>query len=394
MDIYNQNFYDLLGGALGRADSSSLQAFIDATLRDKYDRLDLSGFEWDPDMQIDFTYEQVQQTLGITPMANYYDVDSPAKPFAGEGFSIATGKIPRMKNVAYFNEDKLRKQLIFDRLNVGNARDVVENRRLKLFTTVDNLFQAHANSLTYQRDQMISKGMVEITTANNPYGISGVTLYANVSDGNKTTLTGAARWWTAAGYATEGANANPILDLKEWVRGIRLSGAPAGHIEVNWAFFQRILSHSAVRAMLADVFFPLAGNSTVAANAVAAKPDSEIEAAFSRIIGSPVRTVDHKVAVEKYDATTRALTADPFDSFEPDVLVWVPDGTIGTVKSVMPLTVPDPAAAYGRFINGKGLLTVTYDASKKCQAYETELTALAVPTAPQRMYYFYPCVIA
>ena len=94
MDTYSSNFYDLLGGALGSATSSALQAFIDTTLADKYNVLDLDGFVWDDDMQLDFTFEQIQQTLGITPMANYYDVDSPAKPFGGEAVTLSTGKIP------------------------------------------------------------------------------------------------------------------------------------------------------------------------------------------------------------------------------------------------------------------------------------------------------------
>lgn len=390
MDIYNSNFYDLLGGALGKADSSSLQAFIDATVANKYNRLDLSGFAWDPDMQIDFTYEQVQQTLGITPMANYYDVDSPAKPFAGEGFTIATGKIPRMKNVAYFNEDKLRKQLLFERINAGNAREVVANRRLKLFTTVDDLFASHANSMAYQRNQMVSAAQVEITDTNNPYGISGVTLKANVPNANKTALEGAARWWTDASYSTEGANADPVGDLKEWIRGIRYAGAPAGHIEVNYTFFQHIINHSAVKAALAVALFPLA-DATQAVAAVGVQADDVLASTFSRIIGCPVVVVDKKVGVEKYNAETRALEIVTIDAFETNVLVWVPDGTIGTIKAVQPITVTDPAAAYGRFMGGRGLLTVSADASKKCQAFETELTALCIPTAPQRMYYFYPC---
>lgn len=390
MDIYSNSFYDLLGGALGRADSASLQAFIDATVANKYNGLDMAGFEWDPDMQIDFTYEQVQQTLGITPMANYYDVDSPAKPFAGEGFTIATGKIPRMKNVAYFNEDKLRKQLIFERLNAGNAQEVIANRRLKLFTTVDDLFASHANAMTYQRNQMVSKGQVEITNTNNPYGISGVILKANIPSANQTVLVGTARWWTNADYSVEGAAANPVVDLKDWVRGIRDAGAPAGHIEVNAKFFDHIINHSAVRAALAVALFPLA-DATQAAAAVAIQAQDVLANTFARIIGCPVKLVDKMVGVERYNATTRTLGVETLDAFETNVLVWVPDGTIGTIKAVRPISVDDPAAAYGRFMGGRGLLTVSADASKKCQAFETELTALAIPVVPQRMYYFYPC---
>lgn len=389
MNRYDSSIYNLLGGALGRADSAALQAFVDATLADKYNVLDTEGFALDPDMQLDFTFEQVRQILGVTPIANYYDVNSPAKPFAGESVTIATGKIPRMKNVAYFNEDKLRKQLIFERINAANSDEIVNSRRLKLFSTVDDLFAAHANAMTYQRNQMVSTGKFVISTENNPYGISGVTIDANIPTANKTSLSGTARWWTKSDYSAEGTTATPIADLKNWVRDIRYAGAPAGHIEVNYTFFQRLMNHSKVQTALAATIFPF-GDASQASAAVSVLPQERLVQALEGAIGCSIKVIDRKAGVEKYNATTRALEVSTVDAFASDVLVWVPDGTIGTIKAVMPITVDDPAAAYAHFMDGRGLLTVSADASRKCQAFETELTALAVPTVPQRMYYFYP----
>ena len=179
-------FYDLLARAF-RGDTSSkrLQGFLDKTLAEKYNVLQIPGFEFEPDMQLDFTYEQVQKELGITAMANYYDLDSKPIPRGAEGVSLLTGKIPRMKDVIYFNEDKVRKQLITEKLFGETSDEAVRSAKRKLFETLDDLIGGHTNSLTYQRHQMISAGKLTLTDTNNPKGIKNVTFSASVPSANK-----------------------------------------------------------------------------------------------------------------------------------------------------------------------------------------------------------------
>ena len=106
MDTYQIQFYDLLSRALGAGES--IQTFLDNTMALKYNSLQLDGFTFEPTMQTDFTYEQIVGELGLNVMAQYYDLDSPALPDGTPGFKSYTGKIPRMKKVEYFNEDKIR----------------------------------------------------------------------------------------------------------------------------------------------------------------------------------------------------------------------------------------------------------------------------------------------
>ena len=106
MDTYNIQFYDLLSRALGPGES--IQSFLDNTLALKYNSLQLDGFAFEPFMQTDFTFEQVFGEIGLNATAQYYDLDSPALPDGTPGMKSFTGKIPRMKMVEYFNEDKLR----------------------------------------------------------------------------------------------------------------------------------------------------------------------------------------------------------------------------------------------------------------------------------------------
>ena len=50
--------------------------------------------------------------------------------------------------------------------------------------------------------------------------------------------------------------------------------------------------------------------------------------------------------------------------------------------------------SYGGFYGGRGVIVATVDASKKCQAFESEMTTLAVPDKPQYMYYIHPYAAA
>lgn len=395
MNTNTTQYYDLLARAF-RGDTSSrrLQAFLDDTLAVKYNELDLKGFTWAPDMQIDFTYEQVQKEYGITAMANYYDIDSKPIPRETEGASILTGKIPRMKDVIYFNEDKVRKQLITEQMFGADSDAAVDSAKLKLFETVDDLIGGHTNSLTYQRHQMVSAGKFTLTAANNPKGISGVTFPAGVPSANRTKVSawrGAStyEWWTDKGtYATEGSNADVVKDLQEWLTPI-LDNGIRGHLEINATFFRRILRHSSVLKNVALNLWPT-GDAAVTATAAAVLSEAERRRVFQELVGVPVETIDARAAASRYDKATKSFVKTTVDSFEKDVVVFVPDGNIGEVLTVMPIRFQDPSATFGSFYGGRLVLTVQADAVEKCQGYFTEMTSLVVPECPQQMYYLYP----
>ena len=387
MDQYSIEFYDLLSRALGANDSATLQGYLDEVIASKYNALQLDGFEFEPDMQLDFTYEQLQSEAGINVMASYVDLDSPAKPTGARPVVIATGKIPRMKMTEYFNEDKLRKQYILEQ-RFGATSGRVRNAALNsLFNTMDTLVGGHTNSLTYQRHQVVSRGKFELTDANNPNGIVNQTFAAHVPSSNVTTLSGAKRWWTDTSRETEGASANPVKDLRDWVKAAkRKSGVPM-HIEVDSDYFDDVLAHSKVNASIGASLFPLADQTNQAAAAAVQGFDAK-KAAFERLVGADVKVIDSMVSVERYDKDEKKLTRTSFRAFEDNVLVLVPDGTIGTVKTVEPIAIA--GGTYATFYGGKLLLTVGADYVKKCQSFNTEMTSLVVPAVPQHFHYFHP----
>ena len=386
MDTYSIQFYDLLSRALGAGES--IQTFLDNTMALKYNSLQLDGFVMEPFMQTDFVFEQVIGELGLNATAQYYDLDSPPLPDGTPGFKAFTGKIPRMKKVEYFNEDKLRKMKLIEDRRSATAAQIAEIAYQQLFITVDNLIGGHTNALTYQRHQAVSTGKFTINATNNPKGIKDIVIDYHVPAANKTTLTEDARWWTSSTHTTanEGSAADPIADLLAIVEKARKAGV-RGHFEVNIDYLKECLNHSAVLAKIGISVLPAAGSTAQSSYAAIMTYESK-KVAVEGLIGASIKAIDSLVPIESIDKANKAYTKANVDAFDKNVWVFVPDGNIGVVKTVEPIAIE--GGQYGSFYGGKLLLTVGVDFVKKCQSFNTEMTSLVIPTSPQYMWYLYP----
>lgn len=387
MDFNTPQFYDLVSRAFnGDATSKRLQTFVDSTMSLKYNGLKLDGFPFDPDMQLDYTYEQIQKELGITPMASYYDVDSPAIPKAEQEISLATGRIPRMKEVMYFNEDKVRKQLILEKMLSDEKIPIQAGQ--KLFDVINELIGRHTNSLTYQRDQMVSAGKLVLNDKNNPDGTLRVTLSANVPLKNKKTLSGDEKFWKDKTYAQEGAKADPIQSIIDWLQPILDKGIK-GHIEINLTYYRRLLRHSKVNQTIGFGLWPTTSAES-ATGAATVLPLSKKTSALEDLLGVKIKTVDSISSVLTYNTTSKRMEPTTAPSFNPDVIVFIPDGNVGKVLTVMPISTQDNSALVSTFYDGRLMLTVARDAVTKCQGFHTEMTSLVVPNVPQYFFYLFP----
>lgn len=387
MDAYQIQFYDLLSRALGAGES--IQSFLDNTMALKYNALQLDGFTFEPFMQTDFTYEQIVGELGLNVMAQYYDVDSPALPDGTQGFKSYTGKIPRMKKVEYFNEDKLRKMKLVEDRKSTTAEQIAEIAYQQLFITVDKLIGGHTNALTYQRHQAVSTGKFVINSANNPKGVKNITLDYHVPAANKTILpSDSTRWWTSTTHtqANEGANSNPVKDLTDIVAKARYAGV-RGHFEVEIDYLKEVLAHSKVLAQIGVATLPASDSTAQIAYAGILSYEAK-KSALESLIGAPIKAIDSLVPVESIDKAEKAFTRQNINAFEKNVFVFVPDGEIGVVKTVEPIAIE--GGNYASFYGGKLLLTVGVDFVKKCQSYNTEMTSLVIPSVPQYFWYLFP----
>lgn len=387
MDFNTPQFYDLVSRAFnGDATSRRLQTFVDSTMSLKYNGLKLDGFSFAPDMQLDYTYEQIQKELGITPMASYYDVDSPAIPKAEQEVSLATGRVPRMKEVMYFNEDKVRKQLILEKMLSDEKIPIQAGQ--KLFETVDELIGRHTNSLTYQRNQMVSAGKLVLNDKNNPDGTLRVTLSANIPLKNRKTLSGDEKFWKDKTYAQEGTKADPIQSIIDWLQPILDKGIK-GHIEINLTYYRRLLRHSKVNQTIGFGLWPTVSAES-ATGAATVLPLSKKTSALEDLLGVKIKTVDSISSVLTYNTTSKRMEPTTAPSFNPDVIVFIPDGKVGEVLTVMPISTQDNSALVSTFYDGRLMLTVARDAVTKCQGFHTEMTSLVVPNVPQYFFYLFP----
>src|SRR5574343_484813 len=88
------NYYDLMSFGLG---GSSFQQFVDK-FKLKYNVLQIDGFNWDPEIQIDYTYEQLSTYLNIATLPVYVYESSEALDKSFGGFKIDSNKIPTQKH--------------------------------------------------------------------------------------------------------------------------------------------------------------------------------------------------------------------------------------------------------------------------------------------------------
>ena len=384
MNTYPVQFYDLLSRALGGNDGRRLQGFLDNVVAKKYNELNIPGFKFADEMQLDFTYEQLMKSAGINVMAQYLDLDSPAVPIGTEGFVVATGRIPRMKMTEIYNEDKYRKLLIAEQRFGAGSNKVVDGAVKALFNTADTLIGGHTNSLTYQRHQVVSTGKFTLNSTNNPNGLVGLTFSAHVPAGNTTTLSGNKKWWTDATYATEGANADPIGDMIAMVEAAQEKGIE-GHFEINKAYLTKILGHSKVVAAIGANLWPMAQDATASAAYLSRAKKLEV---LAEIVGAEIVEIDAKVATEVWNKTNKALERKTIDAFEANVVVFVPNGEIGEILTVEPIAID--GGTYATFYGGRLLLTVDVDAKYKCQSFNTEMTSLVVANRAHEMFYLKP----
>ena len=80
--------------------------------------------------------------------------------------------------------------------------------------------------------------------------------------------------------------------------------------------------------------------------------------------------------------------ANPSQPSLPLQSEYPPSALRGEIVVVEPIAIA--GGNYASFLDGRGLMTVEADYTKKCQSFSTELTALCVPNLPQYMWYIFP----
>lgn len=401
--MYRFQGLDSLMTSKGITDSKTFEAYLKEVFSKRESQNEnLVGFEWDTP-QLDFTYEMAQAMKQIEVMANYVDLNSPALP-AGHSTELTTlkGSIPRMKYAVVRGENDYRKQLIAlnEVKSVANFRNMSETTAVsafiskQLFFSLDEIMASFKNSLNYQVGQMKSTGKLTLTDANNPRGSIRATFTAQIPAANHITK----EWFTKTsnGTYTEVANSDPVEDIRDFIRELRwkANGYDRITIEMSERFIYKLLSHSAVMKAIGYVTTGLGLRYTKANddNALAVAKGMSLDAQKAAL--KTLLEVDELITsktvcgVEKLNSTSHKYERTTVDAFENDVILVRPMGNIGIIKNVVPLR-PDGQAIVGGVYGGRGLIEYVYNRDTREQRWQGELTALAVPTRPNDMYYFH-----
>ena len=378
-------FYDLITFGLGDV---SFQTFIDG-FNDKYNVLNVDGYQWDPNIQWDYTYEQLIASLNIATLPIYVDESSEALDKSFGKFEIGSNKIPTQKQRYPVDAKMLRERFVLaQKFGASTLTPETQNVLLNLlYTSTDKLIQGNRNSLTHQRMRINSTGQFVIDAENNPRGIKGITFDFGVPSKNKETLTGTDRWWTNSEHITanEGSTSDPLLYIKNKVKANKKAGYPTGHIEMAVDLYDDLLTHSKVLQRIGYTLYPQATEAGALSYATNLTDDAK-KAAIERIINCPIQTYDSIASVDKFDPTTKDLTQVHIENFVPTNISFIPDGQIGTIKSVQPIVfTDDPTQRTAWFDGGRTLITNKFNSNTKTMYVESEMATLCVPSMPQYM---------
>lgn len=376
------NYYDLLQAAGIRPEN--LSAWIDGYFADKYNTAMWDGFSFDIFPMMDYSYQQFQAELKINVMATYVNPDSKVKARSTEGFSTLSGTIPTLAARLERDEKEVR-----DLMNAQamQSNSVVKQAMALLYRKVDDLLGSHANSITYQVNQMKSLGELNLLDTNNPGGIQNVKFEAQIPESNTTTKKSTAAWWTSAAHTNEGSDSDPIKDMKAEIRKLRNVGVTNVVAEVEYLTFQDILSHSKVLTAIGYNTYIGAAGDAAALNIGTTLGDDARKLALERIIGCPIKITDHIAAVEAYDKKTMSIVKTQLNSFAKDVMIFRPAGELGVIKHVQPI-LPPPGGnvALAQYFNDSLVLKVHTDTDNNVQRFDTKQAVLAVIDKPKYIY--------
>jgi hypothetical protein len=383
------NYYDLMSFGLGNV---KFQEFVDR-FKLKYNTPQTDGFVWDSEIQLDYTYEQLIASLGITTLPVYVDVDSEGLDKSLGSFKIGSNKIPTQKHRYPMNAKMLRERMLMVQKFGESALNGETQKALldMMFESTDKLLGGNRNALTHQRMRIASTGQFSIDLENNPRGLKGLTFDFGVPSDNKETLATTERWWTKAEHtvANEGSTSDPLLYLKNKRKAMKKAGFPDGHFEMAEDLYDDLLTHTKVLKRIGLALYPAAASDTagnVALQYAQNMTDDALKAAIERIVGCPIVPRDSKAAVEKFDEATKEIKPTTIENFNVTNVSFIPNGQIGTIKSVKPMVfTDDPTQRIAWFDGGRTLLTQRFESKTKTMYVESEMAVLCVPSMPQYM---------
>lgn len=381
------DFYKLLEFGLG---GDTWQQFVDR-YKEKYDGMVIDGFEFAP-TSINYTWQQLVAATTVTTLPTYVDPESPGYEKQRGSAKGETGSIPTQKAFYSLNRTIVREKMQLMQM-FGQAalnQDMMNVIMGLLDESADGLIKGYYNSLTNQRMQIVSTGKFKIDATNNPRGIKDITFDFGIDESHFDTLSGTQRWWTNADKSTEGTASDPIAYMKNKVKEIRSKYHYYGPLKIEMAkeMMDALLSHSKVLKRIGMMLYPLSSVDNSGATALAYAQnlaDDAIKQALVRLVGCEIVERDSKAYVDDW-TEDGVLTQKEIENFSLTNISFIPQGTIGNIQGVTPLTMGYEPSKVAFFDDNRLVLSQRMNPETHSIYIESEAAELCVPSLPKYMF--------
>lgn len=381
------DFYKLLEFGLG---GDTWQQFVDR-YKEKYDGMVIDGFEFAP-TSINYTWQQLVAATTVTTLPTYVDPESPGYEKQRGSAKGETGSIPTQKAFYSLNRTIVREKMQLMQM-FGQAalnQDMMNVIMGLLDESADGLIKGYYNSLTNQRMQIVSTGKFKIDATNNPRGIKDITFDFGIDESHFDTLSGTQRWWTNANKSTEGTASDPIAYMKNKVKEIRSKYHYYGPLKIEMAkeMMDALLSHSKVLKRIGMMLYPLSSVDNSGATALAYAQnlaDDAIKQSLVRLVGCEIVERDSKAYVDDW-TEDGVLTQKEIENFSLTNISFIPQGTIGNIQGVTPLTMGYEPSKVAFFDDNRLVLSQRMNPETHSIYIESEAAELCVPSLPKYMF--------
>ena len=381
------DFYKLLEFGLG---GDTWQQFVDR-YKEKYDGMVIDGFEFAP-TSINYTWQQLVAATTVTTLPTYVDPESPGYEKQRGSAKGETGSIPTQKAFYSLNRTIVREKMQLMQM-FGQAalnQDMMNVIMGLLDESADGLIKGYYNSLTNQRMQIVSTGKFKIDATNNPRGIKDITFDFGIDESHFDTLSGTQRWWTNSDKSTEGTASDPIAYMKNKVKEIRSKDHYYGPLKIEMAkeMMDALLSHSKVLKRIGMMLYPLSSVDNSGATALAYAQnlaDDAIKQALVRLVGCEIVERDSKAYVDDW-TEDGVLTQKEIENFSLTNISFIPQGTIGNIQGVTPLTMGYEPSKVAFFDDNRLVLSQRMNPETHSIYIESEAAELCVPSLPKYMF--------
>ena len=366
------------------------QQFVDR-YKEKYEGMVIDGFEFAP-TSINYTWQQLVAATTVTTLPTYVDPESPGYEKQRGSAKGETGSIPTQKAFYSLNRTIVREKMQLMQM-FGQAalnQDMMNVIMGLLDESADGLIKGYYNSLTNQRMQIVSTGKFKIDATNNPRGIKDITFDFGIDESHFDTLSGTQRWWTNADKSTEGTASDPIAYMKNKVKEIRSKYHYYGPLKIEMAkeMMDALLSHSKVLKRIGMMLYPLSSVDNSGATALAYAQnlaDDAIKQALVRLVGCEIVERDSKAYVDDW-TEDGVLTQKEIENFSLTNISFIPQGTIGNIQGVTPLTMGYEPSKVAFFDDNRLVLSQRMNPETHSIYIESEAAELCVPSLPKYMF--------